>query len=130
MRLEDVFGIGAGKIATYVERGADLDFKQFIQSKKHIVLHGSSKQGKTSLRKRHLSADDAIVVSCQSNWDLGQLYLSILKRADCHPVLTAEKSGSGEGRRHCPLVSWAPPLAVDPSDVRICGRSVRVGSRH
>ena len=96
MRLEDVFGIGAGKIATYVERGADLDFKQFIQSKKHIVLHGSSKQGKTSLRKRHLSADDAIVVSCQSNWDLGQLYLSILKRADCHPVLTADKSASGQ----------------------------------
>jgi hypothetical protein len=95
MRLEDVFGIGAGKIATYVERGADLDFKKCLETRKHIVLHGSSKQGKTSLRKRYLSPDDAIIVSCQSNWNLTQLYLSILRRAGCEPVLSEERSASG-----------------------------------
>ena len=95
MRLEDVFGIGAGKLETYVERGADLDFKKWLESKKHIVLHGSSKQGKTSLRKRYLSGDDCVVVSCQSSWNLAQLYLSILRRAGCHPVLTEERSTSG-----------------------------------
>lgn len=95
MRLEDVFGIGAGKIETYVERGADIDFKKCLETRKHIVLHGSSKQGKTSLRKRYLSPDDSIVVSCQSNWDLAQLYLSVLRRAGCHPVLTENRSASG-----------------------------------
>jgi hypothetical protein len=95
MRLEDVFGIGPGKLATYVKRGVDEVFEQCLQTRKHIVLHGSSKQGKTSLRKRYLGENNAIVVSCQSNWDLPQLYLSILRRAGCHPVLTQERSASG-----------------------------------
>jgi hypothetical protein len=54
MRLSDVFGIAAKKLETYVERGADDDFKRCLQGRQHIVLHGSSKQGKTSLRKRYL----------------------------------------------------------------------------
>jgi hypothetical protein len=51
--------------------------------------------GQDSLRKRYLSSDESIVVSCQSNWGLAQLYLSILRRAGCEPVLTEHRSGAG-----------------------------------
>src|SRR5438046_3030285 len=67
MRLNDVFGITAKKLETYVERGADDDFKRCLQGRQHIVLHGSSKQGKTSLRKRYLNDNQAIAVSDHSD---------------------------------------------------------------
>jgi hypothetical protein len=91
MRLTDVFGITAKKLETYVERGADDDFKRCLQDRQHIVLHGSSKQGKTSLRKRYLSPERSIAVSCQSDWNLPDLYISILKRAGIEPKLMEER---------------------------------------
>ena len=97
MRLNDVFGITAKKLETYVERGADDDFKRCLQGRQHIVLHGSSKQGKTSLRKRYLNDNQAIAVSCQSDWDLPQMYLSILRRAGCQPKLIEERVGAAHG---------------------------------
>lgn len=97
MRLSDVFGIAAKKLETYVERGADDDFKRCLQGRQHIVLHGSSKQGKTSLRKRYLDDNQAIAVSCQSDWDLPHMYLSILRRAGCQPKLIEERVGAAHG---------------------------------
>lgn len=97
MRLNDVFGITAKKLETYVERGADDDFKRCLQGRQHIVLHGSSKQGKTSLRKRYLNDNHAIAVSCQSDWDLPKMYLSILRRAGCQPKLIEERVGAAHG---------------------------------
>jgi hypothetical protein len=96
-RLEDVFGISAGVMATYVERGADETFKECLEKKKHILVHGSSKQGKTSLRKRHLPPDRCISITCQAEWDLSKLYLAILRRSECYPEIMEERTNAGGG---------------------------------
>src|SRR4051812_17077993 len=93
MRLTDVFAITPKKLQTYVERGADEDFRRCLKDGQHIVLHGSSKQGKTSLRRRYLSEDKSIVVSCQSDWALPDLYVSILKRAGIQPTIKEDRVG-------------------------------------
>src|SRR5215470_16382630 len=98
MRLDEVFGISPGVMATYVERGADDVFKSSLESKRHIVVHGSSKQGKTSLRKKHLPADRCISVSCQAEWDLSNLYQAILRKADCQPQVSEERTDKGSGK--------------------------------
>lgn len=54
-KTRDVFGITRGLPLNYVTRN-DVDGK-FIDSltrEKHLIVHGGSKQGKTSLRKYNL----------------------------------------------------------------------------
>jgi hypothetical protein len=66
LRLQDVFGISTDIPSyTYVDR-QDLDrkFSHYLDSQKHIVLHGASKQGKSCLRKKNTDADHCIVVQC------------------------------------------------------------------
>jgi hypothetical protein len=98
MRLEDVFGISSGVMATYVERGADETFKECLEKRKHILVHGSSKQGKTSLRKRHLPPERCISITCQAEWDLSKLYLAILRRSECYPEIAEERTTAGGGK--------------------------------
>lgn len=55
----------------------------------------SSKQGKTSLRKKHLTDDKYILVSCQNKWSSETLSLSILKQAGFQVEISNEKAISG-----------------------------------
>ena len=98
MRLDQVFGIGPSLMATYVERIADEEFKKYIRSRRHLVVFGSSKQGKTSLRKKHLKADEHISISCQSRWDLTKLYMAILKQAGYEPKIGEDRSYQNKGK--------------------------------
>ena len=71
-KTRDVFGMTRDLPINYVTR-KDVDGK-FIDSltrDKHLIVHGGSKQGKTSLRKYNLKPDDYIVVSCQNKWEVG-----------------------------------------------------------
>ena len=80
--VDDVFGVSREVPLNYVDR-AEVD-GQFIQSlsrSHHIVIFGSSKQGKTCLRKHCLNADDYITVSCHNKWKLSELHAAILKQA-------------------------------------------------
>ena len=57
--LRDVFGI-TNDIPkyTYVDRQKlDEKFAYYLESQKHIVVHGASKQGKSCLRKKQISGD-------------------------------------------------------------------------
>jgi hypothetical protein len=81
-RTDDVFGISRAVPLNYVSRAnADHLFINALTRWKHIVLHGSSKQGKTSLRKECLASGDSITVQCLSSWDLASLHAAILKEA-------------------------------------------------
>lgn len=80
--VDDVFGVSRDVPLNYVDR-EDVDGK-FIQSlsrSHHIVIFGSSKQGKTCLRKHCLNAEDYITVSCHNKWKLNDLHAAILKQA-------------------------------------------------
>ncbi len=61
----NVFGVSNELIDSYVERSeVDEEFNRALTLKKHIIVFGSSKQGKTSLIKKHLPLNDYVKVEC------------------------------------------------------------------
>jgi hypothetical protein len=77
-----VFGLSRNTPMSYTERSnVDDKFMDSITSDKHIVIHGSSKQGKTSLRKHCLKQEDYICLTCSNNWSISNLNANILKGA-------------------------------------------------
>lgn len=81
-RLDDVYGVSRDLPINYVTRDAvDGVFVSSLARDKHIVVFGSSKQGKTCLRKSNLTEDDYIVVTCSNKWTLATLHSAILKAA-------------------------------------------------
>lgn len=80
--VDDVFGVSRDVPLNYVDREmVDGKFLQSLTRSHHIVIFGSSKQGKTCLRKHCLNEDDYITVACHNRWSLGELHAAILKRA-------------------------------------------------
>ena len=66
-KLNDVFGVGREIPLNYVERSSvDGAFIGSLGRDKHVVIYGSSKQGKTTLRKYCLRDNDYIVISCSN----------------------------------------------------------------
>ncbi|WP_174874034.1 hypothetical protein [Vogesella oryzae] len=94
---DDVFGLSRDIPLNYVEReGVDGKFNACIRTNKHVVIYGSSKQGKTCLRKHCLATDDYIMVQCTNNLDLAGLNSSILKRAGFELTQSTTKTTSGK----------------------------------
>jgi hypothetical protein len=95
-RLGDVYGVTRDLPLNYVAR-ADIDgtLIEALTRDKHIVIHGSSKQGKTSLRKWNLNQQDYIVVSCQSKWTLEELHAAILKRVGYRVEQSQSRTAAG-----------------------------------
>lgn len=81
--LGSVFGVSRKIPKTYVERSSvDDRFINDLTRYKHIVIHGSSKQGKTCLRKYHLNESDYEVIQCTRNTSKEDIYGTLLKFAD------------------------------------------------
>ncbi|WP_287283388.1 hypothetical protein [Mesorhizobium sp.] len=59
----------------------DKTFIANLTRDKHVVIYGSSKQGKTTLRKHCLNDEDCIVISCLNTMDIDNLNGTILKTA-------------------------------------------------
>lgn len=98
-RTADVFGIGRDLPLNYVARKAvDEAFMTNLTRDKHVVIYGSSKQGKTSLRKHCLTADDYVVVHCSNKWDLAALHSAILKRAGFEVTQSTTRTTSGKNK--------------------------------
>lgn len=99
-QLKDVFGIHKHQLKSYASRN-DVDgrFAQALKGDHHVVVYGSSKQGKTSLRLKHLSEKDCTVVRCGPRMGLIDLYTAILRLegAKIHvseSTRTQDKTGS------------------------------------
>lgn len=76
----EVFGITRELPLNYVIRKeVDGKFIDSLTRKKHVIVHGGSKQGKTSLRKYNLDDEDYVTITCQTNWSIATLMGSILK---------------------------------------------------
>lgn len=82
MRLDDVFGVARELPQNYVVRDSvDQRLVDALARDQHIVIYGSSKQGKTCLRKYNLQPEEYVVVTCSNKWSLAQLHSAILKAA-------------------------------------------------
>lgn len=103
-----------------------------------MVIYGSSKQGKTSLRKHCLNEDDYIVVHCSNKWGLDDVHEAILKQAGYELTVSttmatsgkqkifakikagifgAEAEGGAEAERTQEEGTTKAPLELDPLDV-------------
>jgi len=95
--VDDVFGINRDLPLNYVERdSADDVLVNNLARRQHLVIYGSSKQGKTSLRKHCLNPEDYIVVHCSNKWNLDHLHEAILKHAGFELTVSTTKATSGK----------------------------------
>lgn len=98
-RLTDVYGINRDLPLNYVARdGVDGVLVDNLTRDKHLVIFGSSKQGKTSLRKHCLKEDDYIVVHCSNKWSLGDLHSALLKRAGFEVTQSTTRTATGKNK--------------------------------
>ncbi|WP_231420861.1 hypothetical protein [Sphingomonas sp. Leaf205] len=141
--VDAVFGVSRDLPLNYVSRdNVDGKLVDSLARQQHIVIYGSSKQGKTSLRKHCLQDSDYVVVACQNKWSLSELHSAVLKECGFTIRQSTEKSVSGkhkvvaevEGKAKIPLISEAGgkaayeyeketgstdthvPLELDPDD--------------
>lgn len=96
---DEVFGIGRELPLNYVSRiKADDVLIENLPRGRHLVIYGSSKQGKTSLRKNCLKEDDYIVIHCSNKWNVADINTNILKKAGYEITLSNTKSASGKSK--------------------------------
>ncbi|MFY3082009.1 hypothetical protein ACOTF2_18260, partial [Achromobacter xylosoxidans] len=97
--VDEVFGITRELPLNYVQRQAvDDKLKSELKAGHHVVIYGSSKQGKTSLRKHCMRPEDYILVQCSNKSDMGELHANILKRAGFEITQSNKKSLSGRSK--------------------------------
>lgn len=95
--VDEVFGINRDLPLNYVERNsADHVLINNLARNQHLVIYGSSKQGKTSLRKHCLKSSDYIVVHCSNKWSLDHLHEAILKQAGFELTVSSTTATSGK----------------------------------
>lgn len=98
-KTAEVFGISRDLPLNYTTRSAvDNKLVDNLTRDKHVVIYGSSKQGKTSLRKHCLEETDYIVVQCSNKWSLGDLHAAILKQAGYEVTQSETRTVSGKNR--------------------------------
>lgn len=122
-KLSDVYGINRDVPLNYVVRN-DVDgvLVENLTRDQHLVIHGSSKQGKTSLRKHCLSDDDYIVVTCLNRWDLGELHGAILKKAGYRIEQSQKITSSGKHKVEAEFVGeGGVPFLVKASGKGVYG---------
>lgn len=97
LKVDEVFGINRDLPLNYVTReSVDTKFVNSLTRDKHVVIYGSSKQGKTSLRKQNLVEDDYIVVHCSNRWTISEVNSAILKRAGFEITQSTTRTASGK----------------------------------
>ncbi|MBG13997.1 MAG: hypothetical protein CL553_12890 [Alcanivorax sp.] len=96
-KAADVFGISRELPLNYVSRPSADDYLiDNLTRDKHLVIYGSSKQGKTSLRKHCLKETDYIVVHCSNKWSISDLNSAILKKSGFEITQSSAKTSSGK----------------------------------
>ena len=138
-KVGEVFGISRELPLNYqIRKSADDVLLDSLTRDKHLVIYGSSKQGKTSLRKNCLQEEDYITVHCSNKWQLHDLHSAVLKRAGFVVTQSTTKTAAGkqkiaakakgflfgagveggaEAERQRSTEETTAPLELDPEDV-------------
>ncbi len=95
--IDDVYGVARELPENYIIRDSvDGKFVNSLARNQHIVIYGSSKQGKTCLRKYNLKDTDYLSVTCSNQWTLAMLHSTVLKAAGYSIEGTRTQSISGD----------------------------------
>lgn len=96
-KLEEVFGVSAKPILSYIERDeVDSRFSDALKRDKQIVVYGSSKQGKTALVSKHLPYDKNLLVSLTPKTSVLDIYHTVLASAGVQVVAAVAEKRSTE----------------------------------
>ena len=99
LTTDAVYGITREVPLNYVTRpSADDKLIENLTRDKHLVVYGSSKQGKTCLRKHCLEENDYIVVQCSNHWTLEDIHSNILKRAGFRVTQSEKRTSTGKNK--------------------------------
>ncbi|WP_305841856.1 hypothetical protein [Photobacterium leiognathi] len=97
--VDEVFRTSRDLPKNYISRKhVDDLFVDSLAKETHIVIHGSSKQGKTSLRKKNLLEGEYISITCSNTWDIADINESILKKAGYQVVVSESKTIKGTNK--------------------------------
>jgi len=81
IKTQRVYGVSNEYVDSYVSRDdVDADFVNGLESNKHIVVYGSSKQGKSSLIRQHILEDEKIEIECSPRTTIVDIYKSLLRQ--------------------------------------------------
>lgn len=100
-RAEDVFGTNRNRdvpLNYVIRKSADERLIDSLPRGKHLVIYGSSKQGKTCLRKHCLNPEDYIVVHCSNKWAVSDVNLAILKEAGYELSQSTVRTTTGQAK--------------------------------
>lgn len=98
-QLGHVFGVSKQRVLSYLERDAvDGLFKKALASDRHIVVYGSSKQGKTSLVDKNLPYSSNVVVSCTPKYASIDIYKAILRTENIYIESEIERSSGSASK--------------------------------
>ncbi|EES4626490.1 TPA: hypothetical protein N6M51_000515 [Escherichia coli] len=97
--ISSVFKISRDLPENYVIR-KDIDdkFIEALTQETHVVIYGSSKQGKTSLRKKNLLPEDYIDITCSNTWKLEDIHVAILKKIGYQVSTSQSKTLKGSAK--------------------------------
>lgn len=113
-KATDVYGIGRDLPLNYVSRkSVDDYFITNLTRDKHVIIYGSSKQGKTSLRKNCLNDDDYVVVHCSNKWDIADLNSAILKRVGFEVTQSTTKTTTGRNKIIAAFKASIPGVGIE-----------------
>lgn len=80
-KVSEVFGVSNEEIASYIERKeVDDEFQKGLTQNKHIIIFGSSKQGKTAVTNKHLEEKSLVRINCVPESKPIDIYKSLLRQ--------------------------------------------------
>ncbi|WP_321388233.1 hypothetical protein [uncultured Enterococcus sp.] len=80
-KIQEVFGVSNKMIDTYLVREqVDGKMQAALASDKHIVIYGTSKQGKTLLLNKCLAVEDRVTFNCSLDTEVIDIYSSIVRQ--------------------------------------------------
>src|ERR1051325_9886820 len=112
--LRDVFGVyPTPPRQTYVDRaGYDERLKDLLETGRHLVIYGPSKQGKTALRSRAIPDERCIIIQSRQRPDTEAIYSEILRQIGTQRTVNNEVTkgggvsvtGGGSGAINIPFI--------------------------
>lgn len=116
---QSVFGVkGSGTIPkTYFERSVDKQFSSYMKrvdnDRKHIIIYGSTQQGKTSLIRNYInknSIDDYLEIKCGHDWTVYTVHVMLLKRLFKNSTIYVSEHSTSSAQRKVILEIDQKPL--------------------
>lgn len=123
-----VYGISNGYIDSYVSRDTvDENFNDGLVSDKHIIVYGSSKQGKSSLIRQHIIDDEKVQIECGPRTQVIDIYKSLLRQlnVEIEESFSVEKGKEVGGKAGLKAKLKIPFFSEGEASVEASGKVTR-----